>query len=206
MKIDVPRTSPIFHVIKNYLHVYDLLWNEYSNFLLHQRLVWGLCSLAPWNLLWGQGCCNSHVSMCWRSGLLQFHALLLLLQETAAQAARQECGQSTNGERFLAGGIRWWCVWASESHLLTPVHINPCRSCSSICSREIAAHSHEMACTSFFWLNLQDKTQQHEWLVPASPPAATVVKWMPAGYRMMVLGSCKTNWSEGRKGLGLSYF
>lgn len=37
--------------------------------------------------------------------LVQFDALLLL-QETAAQAARsrQECGQSTKGERFLAGG------------------------------------------------------------------------------------------------------
>lgn len=129
---------------------------------------------------WSGGCVHWHPGFVVRAGLpqqpcedvlkrclLQFDALLLL-QETAAQAARsgQERGQSTNGERVIAGGVRWWgCFWASDSHLLNPVHVKPpCCSWSSIRSREIALQGHEMACTGFFWLNLQDKTQQRGWL------------------------------------------
>lgn len=132
------------------------------------------------------GSLNSHVEHVLKRCLLQFDALVLLLQETAAQAARsgQECGQSTNDKRFIAvGGVRWWgCVWASDSHLLNPVHIKPCRNWSSIRSREIAVQGHEMACTSFFWLNLQAKTQQRGWLVPA-PPTSSNCSQMDASWR-----------------------
>lgn len=68
---------------------------------------------------WSGGCVHWHPGFVVRAGLsqqpcehvlkrclLQFDALVLLLQETAAQAARsgQECGQSTNDKRFIAVG------------------------------------------------------------------------------------------------------
>lgn len=154
---------------------------------------WSVCLL--WVLGWLYSSAQETPSTCRRGAYF------------AAWGSAAALGNSCSGCK--AGCPRAGCSWAPHSRLSDQSSPTPnlpvATGAPLVPGRWLCCAARWRATVSVGWTHRGGCSTG--WLAPA-PPAATGVKWMPAGWWMIVLkgitDNYKTNWCECRKGLSLS--